>query len=224
MGWTIPVIAMTVPTFHWMVEGGVLVVGAGNSGAEIALEASRGHPTWLSGRDTGQEPTRPGTVPDRLLMPAFLFIVSHVLTVKTPMGRMVKRKFRDRGIPLARVKRKDMAAAGIERVPRTAGARDGLPVLDDGRILEVANVIWCTGFVSDFRWVELPVFDEDGHPMHDRGVVGSEPGLYFMGLVFLYSLSSALIGGVGRDAEYIAKHIASRDPNDRPRARVLAGA
>jgi len=72
-------------------------------------------------------------------------------------------------------------------------------------------VIWCTGYMLDFRWIGLPVFDEDGRPVHDRGVVGSEPGLYFMGLVFLYSLSSALIGGVGRDAEYIAKHIAKRE-------------
>ena len=199
-------------------EGGVLVVGAGNSGAEIALEASRGHQTWLSGRDTGHEPTRPGTVPDRLLMPILWFIVSHVLTVKTPIGRMVKRKFRDRGIPLARVRRKDMAAAGVEFVPRTAGMRDGLPELEDGRVLDVANVIWSTGFVPDFRWIDLPILGEDGHPVHDRGVVASEPGLYFVGLVFLYSLSSVLIGGVGKDSEYIAKHIASRVREDRSSA------
>jgi putative flavoprotein involved in K+ transport len=191
-------------------EGGVLVIGAGNSGAEIAVEASRDHPTWLSGRDTGQEPTRPGSRPDWLLMPLIWFMVTHVLTMKTPIGRKVEQKFRDRGIPLARVKRKDIAAAGIERVPRVAGAREGLPVLEDARVLEVANVIWSTGYMLDFRWIDLPVFDEDDRPEHDRGIVGSEPGLYFVGLAFLYSLSSALIGGVGRDAEYIAKHIASR--------------
>jgi putative flavoprotein involved in K+ transport len=196
-------------------EGGVLVVGGGNSGAEIAREASRGHPTWLSGRDTGHEPTRPGTVPDRLLMPLFWFIVTHALTVKTPIGRMVKRKFRDRGIPLVRVRRSDLAASGVESVPRTAGVRDGLPELEDGRVLEVANVIWCTGFQPDFRWIDLPILGDEGHPVHERGIVGSEPGLYFVGLVFLYSLSSVLIGGVGRDAQYIATHIASRVTGDR---------
>jgi putative flavoprotein involved in K+ transport len=197
-------------------DGGVLVVGAGNSGAEIAVEASRSHPTWLSGRDTGQEPTRPGSRPDWLLMPLLWFMVTHVLTMRTPIGRKVEQKFRNRGIPLARVKRKDIAAAGIERLPRVAGVRDGLPVLEDGRVLEVANVIWSTGYMLDFRWIDLPVFDEGGRPVHDRGIVGSEPGLCFVGLAFLYSLSSALIGGVGRDAEYIAKHIDARSAHSHP--------
>ena len=212
-------------------EGGVLVVGAANSGAEIALEVSRNHRTWLSGRHTGQEPYRPGSSRwDRLLIPVIWFMASHVLIVKTPLGRAVQQKFHvgaahhSRGLPLARIRPKDITAAGIERVPRTAGARDGLPVLDDGRDLEVANVIWCTGFVPDFAWIDLPVFAEDGGPMHDRGIVGSEPGLYFVGLVFLYALASSLVGGVGRDAEHIAKHIASRKPNGRPRAHALAEA
>ncbi len=205
-------------------EGGVLVVGAANSGAEIALEVSRTHQTWLSGRHPGQEPSRPGSRWDRLLTPVIWFMASHVLTVKTPLGRAVWRKFRNRGLPLARIRPKDISAAGIERVPRTAGTRGGLPVLDDGRVLEVANVIWCTGFLPAFTWIDLPVFAEAGEPVHERGVVGSEPGLYFVGLVFLYALASSLVGGVGRDAEYIAKHIASREPKGRSRAAALAGA
>jgi putative flavoprotein involved in K+ transport len=217
-------------------EGGVLVVGAANSGAEIALEVSRDHRTWLSGRHPGQDPTPTGSSWwDRPLRPALLpvvwFMASHVLTVKTPIGRAVRRKFHigadghhSRGLPVARIRPKDITAAGIERVPRAAGARGGLPVLDDGRVLEVTNVIWCTGFVADFAWIDLPVFAENGGPVHDRGIVGSEPGLYFVGLVFLYALNSSLVGGVGRDAEHIAKHIASRRPNGRPTEHVLAAA
>jgi putative flavoprotein involved in K+ transport len=203
-------------------EGGVLVVGAANSGAEIALEVCRGHRTWLSGRHPGQEPARPGSRWDRLVTPAIWWVFSHALTVKTPIGRMVGQKFRSQGIPLARVRPKDITAAGIERVPRTSTARDGLPVLDDGRHLEVTNVIWCTGFVPDFPWIDLPVFADDGHPVHDRGVVGSQPGLYFVGLFFLYALASSLVGGVGRDAEHIAKHIASSRRNGRPAGLALA--
>jgi putative flavoprotein involved in K+ transport len=192
-------------------DGGVLVVGAGNSGAEIALDSVQRHPTWLSGRDTGQEPTRAGTLPDRLLTPFIWFMASRVLSVRNPIGRKARDHFLDppRGIPLGRVRRKDFPAAGIERVPRTAGVRDGSPMLEDGRVLDVSNVIWCTGFVPDFSWIDLPIPVANGYPIHDRGVVESQPGLYFMGLLFLHTLSSALLGGVGRDADHIAGRIMS---------------
>jgi putative flavoprotein involved in K+ transport len=198
-------------------KGGVLVVGAGNSGAEIALEVARVHPTWLSGRHPGSEPTRAGSLPDRLLMPLFWFLLSHVVTVRTPIGRKVRPKVKE-GTPLARVRPKDLEAAGVERVPRTVGAMEGLPVLEDGRVLDVANVIWCTGFRADFGWIALPVFGEDGEPVHDRGVVEAAPGLYFVGRPFLYGFTSSLLGGVGRDAEHIARHIGSAGPNG-PRLR-----
>jgi putative flavoprotein involved in K+ transport len=199
-------------------DGDTLVVGAGNSGAEIALEASREHRVLLSGRDTGQEPLRAGGRADRLLTPPFWFLITRLLTVKTPMGRKVSDRFRSRGLPLARVRRKDLAAAGIERVPRTAGVRDGMPVLDDGRVLDVANVAWCTGFESDFSWIDLPVFDEEGAPLHDRGVVSSEPGLYFLGLYFLSAMASQLVGGAARDADYVVNHIASREAESLSKA------
>jgi len=204
-------------------DGGVLVVGAGNSGAEIALEASRSHRTWLSGRDTGHEPVRAGSGPDRLFTPLMWFAATHVLTLRTPVGRKVQRTFRSKGIPLARIRRNDLAAAGVELVPRTAGVHGGSPVLEDGRVLDVANVIWCTGFKPDLSWINLPVFNQHEDPVHDRGVVESEPGLYFIGIYFLYALSSVLIGGVGRDAEHIARHIASRQPRGRPETRMPAG-
>jgi putative flavoprotein involved in K+ transport len=193
-------------------EGGVLVVGAANSGAEIAVELSGAHRIWLSGRHPGSEPTRAGTRLDRLLTPPFWFFISQVLTVDTPIGRKLRPKLMGAGTPLARVRRRDIAAAGIERVPRTAGARDGLPVLEDGRALEVANVVWCTGYRPDFSWIDLPVTDDDGQPRHDRGVVPGQPGLYFVGLFFQSAVSSALVGGVGRDADQIVARIAARKP------------
>jgi putative flavoprotein involved in K+ transport len=192
-------------------EGGVLVVGAGNSGAEIALEVSGTHRTWLSGRHPGSEPTRAGSTADRMLMPLFWWLITHVVTVRTPIGRKVRPKVKE-GTPLARVRPADLEAAGVERVARTVGAEDGRPLLEDGRVLDVANVIWCVGFRADFAWVALPVFGDDGEPVHDRGVVTGAPGLYFVGRPFLYGFTSSLIGGVGRDAEHVARHIAAR-PN-----------
>jgi putative flavoprotein involved in K+ transport len=204
-------------------EGGVLVVGAGNSGAEIAFEVSGTHPNWLSGRETGHVPIRTGSMLDRLLTPPFWFLASRVLTMRTPIGRKVRPKLLTMAAPLERVRPRQLAAAGIERVPRTVGVRDGSPALEDGRVMEVLNVIWCTGFREEFPWIDLPIFDENERPLHERGVVVGEPGLYFVGLFFLYAFTSSLIGGVGRDAEYIAKHIASSEPNGLPTAHMPAG-
>ncbi len=89
-------------------------------------------------------------------------------------------------------------------------------MLDDGRVLDVQNVVWCTGFRPDFSWIDVP-FDmgDDGYPVQYRGVVDSAPGLYFVGLLFLHSFTSMLIGGTGRDAERVAKHIASQAASRR---------
>jgi putative flavoprotein involved in K+ transport len=131
--------------------------------------------------------------------------------VDTPIGRKLRPKLISHAAPLVRVKPKDLAAAGIQRVPRVVGMRDGHPLLADQQILEVANVIWCTGFGPDFSWIDLPVFGENEHePRHHRGVVTSQPGLYFVGLFFLYAMSSGFLPGVDRDAEHIVHAILAR--------------
>jgi putative flavoprotein involved in K+ transport len=198
-------------------DGPVLVVGAANSGAEIALELSPSHETWLSGRHPGSEPTRPGSVLDRLVTPLIWFVFNHVLSVTTPIGRKLRPKFlKMGGVPLGRVRPPDLLAAGVERVhARTVGVQHGLPVLEDGRVVDVAAVIWCTGFRPDFSWIDLPIFDDDGELVHERGIVASVPGLYFVGLFFQTAVASVLVGGVGRDAKYIAATIAIRSPIPR---------
>jgi putative flavoprotein involved in K+ transport len=189
-------------------EGDVLLVGAGNSGAELAAEVSRTHQVWLAGPKTGEIPVRHGTLPARFGFRLFRFVGHHVLRVDTRIGRKLGPKLISKGDPLIRTKLKDLVAAGVERLPRVVGVRDGRPLLEDDRVLAVSNVVWCTGFRTDFGWIDLPVFGDDGEPLHYRGVVESEPGLYFLGLVFLYSISSDVLPNRGRDAEYIAKDIA----------------
>jgi putative flavoprotein involved in K+ transport len=190
-------------------EGNVLIVGAGNSGAEIAKELAPHHPTWVSGRDVGQIPFRPESFLGRHVLVRLVLrgLFHRVLTVRTPIGRRMREKVLTQGGPLIRVKGKDLDAAGVTRVGRTAGVADGLPQLEDGQTLDVANVIWCTGFAPGFSWIDLPVMGEQ-EPEHERGVVAKEPGLYFVGLLFLSSMSSEMIHGVGRDADYVASMIA----------------
>jgi putative flavoprotein involved in K+ transport len=194
-----------------LVDGAVLVVGASNSGAEIALGLAGSHRTVLSGPDKGRMPVRPEGRVARVTDPVFWFFLNHIATLGTPIGRKALPNVRDHGGPLERIWPADLAAAGVERVlARTVGVQDGLPMLDDGRVVDATNVVWCTGFRPDFAWIHLPVFGDDGWPLHVRGVIPTALGLFFVGLPFMYSAASALLGGVGRDAAYVAEHLTRR--------------
>lgn len=198
---------------HQLKPGGVLVVGAANSGAEIATETVTKHPTWLSsGRDAGEVPFRNESFWVQLFILRFMFRVlfHRILTVDTPMGRKARPKALKAATPRIRQRRRDLERAGVKWAPRTAGVNEGLPCLDDGRTLEVKNVIWCTGFDNGLSWIDLPIFDECGEPRHKSGLVESEPGLYFVGQHFLHAMSSAMIHGVGRDAARMVGAIEER--------------
>jgi putative flavoprotein involved in K+ transport len=210
-------------------EGPVLVVGASHSGSDIAYEASTSHEVVLSGTDTGQIPVPVESRRGRLFFRLLVFAGTYILSVDTPMGRKMRPHVRHGGGPLLRYRKKDLLAAGVERVlARTVGVENGLPVLDDGRALDVRNVIWCTGFRPDFGWIRFPFeIGEDGYPVQYRGAATSSPGLYFAGLPFLHSFASMLIAGSGRDSERIARHIVTeraRQLDARPDRVALATA
>jgi putative flavoprotein involved in K+ transport len=190
-------------------RGDVLVVGAGNSGADIALELVRDRRVTLSGEIGPHIPFDIEGLAGRLIFPLLWQVWSHVLTFGSPVGRRALPKIRAEKEPLIRVKPRQLAAAGVEFAPRTAGVHDGLPLLEDGRALDVAAVIWATGYRPSHDWIDLPVLDEDSDLASDHhGVVASEPGLYRVGREFLYAYNSHTVGGVGRDARRIARRIA----------------
>jgi putative flavoprotein involved in K+ transport len=196
-------------------EGDVLLVGAGNSGAEIAKDlSSTGRRVYLSGRSVGEVPFKMESWLGRKVLSRLVlgFAFNHVLTVKTPPGKKARHAVLTRGGMLIRVREGDLARLGVERVARVAGVTGGKPVLDDGRVLDVGNVVWCTGYHGGYEWIDLPIFNERGEPRHERGVVTGEPGLYFLGLHFQYAMSSGMIHGVGRDARFVVERIAQRVP------------
>ena len=207
-------------------DGAVLVVGASHSGSDIAYEVAAGHDTILSGVDNGQIPVRVDTRRGRMGFRVLAFAGKHIFTMDTPMGRKMRPHIRHGGAPLLRYRRKDLLAAGVERtLARTVGVQDGRPVLDDGRVVAVRNVIWCTGFRPDFSWIEVPFeVGDDGYPVQYRGVVESAPGLYFVGLLFLHSFTSMLIAGSCRDAGRVARHIVAQRASAQvaPSARRMA--
>lgn len=195
-----------------LLPGPVLVVGTGQSGADLALEAVRaGHETILSGTAPGEIPVEIDSRRAQVALPLLWFAWNHLLTTRTPVGRRLQPKIRMGGAPLLRVKRAHLDAAGVRRVDaRTDGARDGRPMLADGQVLDVANVLWCTGFRSDFSYLRPPVADPGGWPRDRGGVVPESPGLFFVGLIFQRGFYSMLIGGARRDAAYIAQRVVAR--------------
>lgn len=183
--------------------GPVLVVGAGNSGAQIAIELAASREVYLSGPDVGRLPRRLlGRDIYRWIWPTLLQASSD-----TWLGRTIRTRAAASGDPLIGIDLRRDAPPGLRRVGRTVEVQAGKPVLDSGDVLDVAAVVWCTGFRPDFGWIHLDVFEASGYPRHRRGVVEEVPGLYFVGLRLLHRLSSSLIGGVGRDAAHVVAHL-----------------
>jgi putative flavoprotein involved in K+ transport len=186
-------------------DGPVLVVGAGNSGAQIALELAREHQVWLAGRDTGHLPRRTrGRDFCEWLVP-----VRRRFSLDTRLGRRMRSRLRDGGDALIGIPERVLTDGGVVRVGRVGGEREGWPVAGS-EALRPRSIVWCTGFVPDYSWIDAPVFDERGFPRHARGVVPDAPGLYFLGLRFQHRLSSSLVGGVGDDAAFVAAEVARR--------------
>jgi putative flavoprotein involved in K+ transport len=196
-----------------LADGPVLVVGVSHSGADIAYEVAQAHRTLLSGAAHGEVPFRIIDSPRaRVVWPIVAFVQAHVLTIRTPMGRAVGPHLRAGGAPLLRIRSDDLARAGVERhEAKTTGVSGGAPVLADGQVLNVANVIWCTGFRPNLSWVAVPgAIGDDGWPVATRGVVESVPGLYVLGMPFTYAFSSMLVGGAGRDAAFVVARLTKR--------------
>jgi putative flavoprotein involved in K+ transport len=204
-----------------LADGLVLVVGASHSGCDIAYEAAATHPTVLSGRDTGQMPV-PGHFDTPRTAVGFavaIFVFTHVLSRRTPIGRKEMEEFRLHGGPRLRVKERDLRERSVDWAKeRVAGVVDGKPQLASGRVVDAGTVVWCTGFRQVFGWVDLPVFDEHGWPRERFGIVDEAPGLYFSGLGFQSAAVSMLIHGAGRDAERVVRHLAARSSHRAKRA------
>lgn len=206
-------------------DGPVLVVGLAHSGGDIAMDVSATHPTIVAGRVHGELPFNIEGPVARIAMPIMWFAANHVLTERTPLGRKARPHIRAGGGPLLRVKRSHLAAAGVEHIEqRVEGVVDGRPQLADGRVLDVRNIVWCTGFSKDVGWIDLDVTGEDGWPTQERGASPNNPGLYFVGLPFQYAFASMLVGGAGRDGGRVAAQIARQSARRAKRGELVGHA
>jgi len=180
-----------------------LVVGAGTSGVEIAIELSKSRKTMLSGSPTPHIPDFVFRYAGRL----YWWFAHHVLTLNTPIGHKVRKKIHSSGAPLISVSIDDVINANVEHVPRMKGAHNGLPQLENDRIVSVDSIVWATGYRPDFSWIKIDLNCDKGWPQNRRGVSEDTKGLYFIGMLFQFGLTSGLVGGIGRDAAFVVNHI-----------------
>ncbi len=197
--------------------GDVLVVGAGTSGMEIAIEISRYRHTIISGNPTFHIPDPVFKYAGRL----YWWFANNVLTVKTPIGKKARHHILHSGAPLIRVSEDDLNNARVKRLPKVMGINNGYPLLEDGRTVQPSVIIWATGYKPDFSWIYPVITDETGWPETDRGVSTVVDSLYFVGMPFQYGLTSGLIGGVGRDAAYISQKMSKKQVPERKQQRQI---
>ena len=192
-------------------DGPVLLVGAGNSGAEIAMDLARTHEVSLSGRDVGHIPFDiAGFLGRKLLVRLVIRGMFHrVLTMRTPIGRKFRARMHGHGMPLIRTRPGELDRAGVRRIGKITGIKDRRAVSEEGAEVSFNSVIWCTGFHSGLDWIDLPVLDPHGIPRHRFGRSTDIDGLYFAGLHFQYAVSSTMVAGVGRDARRVAGWISA---------------
>src|SRR3954453_14624600 len=181
-------------------DGPVAVVGGGNTGYQIAEELVRSREVHLA---IG---ARQAPLPQRLLgRDLFDYLERLGLMSKTVDSRLAQR-FKD-SETLVGSSPRGARKQGIRLRPRVSGAQGGGLTFADGSRQPVSAVIWATGFRLDHSFVQLPVFDSGGAVEQRRGVT-AVPGLYFLGLLWLYTRGSALLGRVKDDARHIAERIA----------------
>lgn len=194
-------------------DGPVLIVGLGNTGADLALEASANHRTIVAGSASGAIPFKlEGWFGRHFGARLVGFMAIKVLNTSTPIGRKARPRMLGKAAPLVRVRPKELSAAGVERVGRIDRIENGKPVTTDGEVLDVANVIWCTGYSPGFDWIDIGVLDDAGKPIQERGIVADVPGLYFVGLFFLHALWSETIPGMQPDVAHVVDHLAALRP------------
>jgi putative flavoprotein involved in K+ transport len=187
-------------------DGEVLVVGSLSCGCQIAEELSSTRDVRLSTGRMGS----PAAVPHRILGRHPYWWVDRVrymnITVESRLGRILCC----RPDPIIGAGPRQLRLwRGVDILPRAVDAAGTTVTIADGRQVPVRNVVWATGYRSAFGWIEVPFFNARAAPVHRRGVT-RVPGLYFLGLSWQWTRGSALIGWVGRDAEFVVEHIAAR--------------
>src|SRR3954453_14684563 len=184
--------------------GRVLVVGDGATGRQIAVELVTSHAVVLAGG------RKRFLAPQRLLGRSLFWWLDHSGLLRAPAEGGIGRRLKERDtIPRRDLRDDRLREAGIELVPRLTGVAGTTATFEGGHAQEIVAVVWSTGYRDDASWLHVDgAVDPRGSFLHSHGI-SAVPGLYFVGRPWQTSMGSALVTGVGRDAEAIVARLAS---------------
>lgn len=182
-------------------DGDTLVVGGGNSGVQIVEEmVNEGRNVFFSFSGKMKR------MPNNQFMQRLIFGSG---ITSASIHSLIGSRLKKRGEPIMGTNIKKLfKEPNLKLVGRTTGANSNEIICEKTTLSTVRNIIWSTGFKPDFRWMNFNIFDKNGYPEHQRGITAIK-GLYFLGLAWMYSRNSGLLGGVKEDAEYIIGKINS---------------
>ncbi|WP_010676613.1 flavin-containing monooxygenase [Bacillus timonensis] len=183
-------------------DGPVLVVGGGNSGAQIAVELAEDRRVYLS---VGQKLT---FIPQDIGGKSIFWWFEKLGILKASTTSKLGTFIKSRPDPIFGFELKKAIQSGKVTIkPRTTNIKEDTFCFEDKSEVKVPNIVWATGFISNYPWLQIPnVFHQNGRPQHTRGVTNIK-GLYFLGLPWQYRRGSALLQGIADDAKYIVQHI-----------------
>jgi putative flavoprotein involved in K+ transport len=183
--------------------GPVLVVGAGNSGLQIAHELVATRPVDVS---VGEKVSM---LPQRLLGRDLFWWLTRLRFMRVNTATRLGRRLQARGEFVIGTNRRRLKQAGVRFRPRLVNGQGRTARFADDSSLDVSAVVWATGYRSNYSWISIAGVTDNGRVVHRRGVTDI-PGLYFLGLSWQYTRGSALLGFVADDAAYLAERIAAQ--------------
>ncbi len=196
--------------------GRVVIVGAGNSGRQIALELAGSRSSGRPSGDTGDHQvtlavgTRNPELPHRALGRDLFWWLTRTRLITRPATSRIARRTRARGDLVIGSSLQQLAAAGVEIRPRLTDAAGGSMTFADGTQAQPTTIIWATGYRSDYSWIDIDgATDATGDIQHDRGLSPAD-GLAYIGLPWQHTRGSALLGFVKDDASWLAQRVISR--------------
>ncbi|MDV2684027.1 NAD(P)/FAD-dependent oxidoreductase [Alkalihalophilus lindianensis] len=181
-----------------LVNGTTLIVGAGNSGYQIATELCDDFNIYLA--EGNKNKNLPHKILNKSIFWWFDVLGLSKVTERHPVGKILKKND-----PVIGKEHKPYIKAGkIKMKKRLKSGSHNVAIFEDGDNLPVNNIIWATGFVYSYPWLEVRgVIDSKGIPIQKRGVT-KQKGFYFLGLPWMHTRGSALLTGVNKDAEYLS--------------------